>query len=210
MNKKDPVKESLVTNSDYSTGSKINSKYNSVSEASVTISQTQSQAADHSKDKRGLMVFIFCLMNFSVGFLSSPLAPISKATRLVYDQNLAVINLASSIFSFAGLTTGLLANMVIHKIGIRKATLLCAVLYEIGMVAKLFISESFYFVHLGEIIAGLGGPFVQYGIANFADHWFEGKQRGIYISILSTMNPIGTMVAFVYPFIFVNTKGTVT
>jgi MFS family permease len=210
MDKKYPSKSSLATNSDYTSGSKLDSQYTPGKENSVTMSDNGTEK-DTGTNKRGFMVFIFCLMNFSVGFLSSPLAPISKATRIVYpDRGLGTINLASSVFSFAGLMTGLSANFVISKIGMRKATILSAVLYTIGMSIKLLINTNWYLLHLGEIVAGLGGPFVQYGIANFADHWFEGKQRGIYISILSTMNPIGTMVGFVYPFIFVSTKGTVT
>lgn len=117
------------------------------------------------------MVFIFCLMNFSVGFLSSPLSPISISARKVYpSRGLGTINLASSVFSFAGLVTGLSANFVIHKIGIRKSTILSALLYTVGMAITLLINVNWYLLHAGEIVAGLGAPFVQYGIANFADH----------------------------------------
>ena len=212
---KDSAKNSLtpVHTQEYTSGSKISSTYDNT-DYMATMKDSVSSKIQNTKaggtNKRGFMVLIYCLMNFSCGFLSSPLAPISKASKNVFDKGLGTINLASSVFSFAGLFTGLLANMLIQKVGIRKSTILTALLFTLGMGVKMLGNWNFYMIIAGEVIAGLGGPFVQNGIGNFADHWFEGPKRGICTSILSTMNPIGTMVGFVYPFIFVSTKGTVT
>ena len=182
---------------------------NTSPKASVT-AKNSIQDKDPTLKGRGLVLFLFCLINFNAGFLGAPLAPISKAAKKVYNQDLSTINLASSLYSAAGLCTGLFANLLIHKIGVKKTTLLTAGLYTIGMSTKMLVGVNFYFVHLGEIFAGLGSPFVQYGIASFSDQWYKGKQRGIIISVLSTMNPIGTMASFVYPYIFVSNKGTDT
>ena len=128
---------------------------------------------------RCLMVLIYGITNFSIGFMSAPLAPIAKSIKRAYGRSLDQINLASSIFSFAGLLTGFLANYMIHKCGIRKTTILATFLYSVGMALKLGIGYNFYLVHLGEVIAGMGAPFVQNGIGNFAEHWFDEKSVSV-------------------------------
>lgn len=124
---------------------------------------------------RLFMVIIFAFANYLIGFMGAPIAPMAKSVKRVYGQSLDKITLASSIFSFAGLFTGFSANFLIHKFGIRWATILAVFLYLVGMCVKLGMNQYFYSVHIGEIIAGLGAPFVQNGIGNFANHWYKGK-----------------------------------
>lgn len=129
-----------------------------------------------SPPNRFLMVIIFGLANFFIGFMGSPVAPFASTAKRVYGVSLDQITLSSSVFSFAGLVTGFSANYVIHKFGMRNATILSSFLALGGMVLKMGINDvSFFSVHLGEVLAGLGAPFIQNGIAHFANHWFQGK-----------------------------------
>ena len=43
------------------------------------------------------------------------------------------------------------------------------------MVLKLFLNQHFFFLFIGEIVAGIGSPYVNLTLASFADHWYEGK-----------------------------------
>jgi len=71
--------------------------------------------------------------------------------------------------------TGLPANFLILKFGMRKTQILALIFFSIGNFLKIFVNEYVYFVHIGQFVAGLGCPFVQNNIAFFANHWFKGE-----------------------------------
>lgn len=61
----------------------------------------------------------------------------------------------------------------------------------------------------------MGGALCQNGIGGFADSWFSDKnvlrlflitnfQRGLAISLLTALNGLGTILSFLYPFIFIS------
>jgi FLVCR family feline leukemia virus subgroup C receptor-related protein len=153
--------------------------------------------------KRKFMSILYFIGVFTVGFLSSPLAPVAKQIKNTYKRSLDQINLASSLFSFCGIITGFLANYTIHHLGIRKAVLISAFCFTIGCGFKMLIEVNFFLVHLGVVICGLGVPFVQSGIGNFADYWYDAKGRQKVMSLLTLAGPLGTMTSFVYPFFYV-------
>jgi fucose permease len=83
------------------------------------------------------------------GFLTSPLAPLADAVSDAYNINISTINLSSSLFSFACLITGIPANFLIIKLGVRNTTIIANLLFVAGNVLKLFVNENIYFVHAG-------------------------------------------------------------
>jgi MFS family permease len=74
-----------------------------------------------------------------------------------------------------GLVTGIPANALIPKFGIRNSTLLATTLFVVGMFVRTLLGKSFYMVIIGQAIAGLGSPFVGNGIGGFAAHWYSGS-----------------------------------
>lgn len=73
------------------------------------------------------------------------------------------------------LITGFPANIFIEKFGSRKSILIANILFVIGSIIKCFVNVNIWSVHLGQIIAGLGSPFVLNGIAEFSDSWYTGE-----------------------------------
>lgn len=129
-----------------------------------------------NKGLRTIMVLIYALVNIGIGIFGSPLTPFSKTAQEVFDKPLNIINLSSSVWSFTGLISGIPANYLMGLLGIRKSLILATFLFFVGMLIKNFINYNFYFVLIGQGIAGLGGPFCSYGTANFAAHWYTGPK----------------------------------
>lgn len=138
--------------------------------------------------KRGfrvLMVIIYCLVSVCYGIFGSAMTAYSKTASEVYKVNLDVINLTSSVWSVAGIISGIPANYLIGVLGIRKSLIVATVFYMIGMVVKNFINYNIYLVHVGQFIAGMGGPFCTYATANFAAHWYTGPMVIFLLDFLS-------------------------
>lgn len=132
--------------------------------------------------KRKLSTIIYALILIMTGLVTSPITPIAKTSTKVFDKSLTLVNLTTSIYSFAGLFMGLPANMLIPKIGVRNSTLIATLLFLIGMFIRTLFNKNFLFIHLGQVIAGFGAPFVGNGIAGFANNWYTGSSvRNKYI-----------------------------
>ena len=104
--------------------------------------------------------FVYAIAQVFTGFLSSPLAPIADAASKAYNINISTVNLATSLFSFACLITGIPANILIIKLGLRKSKILANLIFVAGSILKLFVNKNIYFVLAGQLLAGLGTPFV--------------------------------------------------
>jgi hypothetical protein len=108
------------------------------------------------------------------GLVASPLTPFAKTATRVYKEGVENVNFSTSIYSFMGLVTGIPANALIPKLGIRNSTLIATFMFLVGMFVRTLLGKSFYMVHIGQAIAGLGSPFVGNGIGGFAAHWYSG------------------------------------
>jgi hypothetical protein len=125
--------------------------------------------------------WIYSLLLIASGFVSSPLVPIAPVVKEIFNQEYSVINLTSAIYSFAGLTVGIPVNLALQRLGVRKATVIGASMFTTGVIVRLFIRRNFYLVHVGQIIAGLGSPFIGNNIANFASHWYNKKEVRVFV-----------------------------
>lgn len=107
------------------------------------------------------------------GLYASPFSPFSKTAKRIYEVDLDQINLTASLFSFASMLTGLPANYLVFKLGIRKSVLLSCGFFFAGNGIKLLASVKFEFVLLGQFIIGLGVPFITTCTAKFSAHWYK-------------------------------------
>lgn len=101
------------------------------------------------KSKRRSATLIYALILMMCGAVTAPLTPITDTVSRVFDQSVPTITLSTTIYSFAGVAFGIPANLLIGKIGIRKAVFVAVLLFTIGTTLRLFFRTSFYFVHAG-------------------------------------------------------------
>ncbi len=77
-----------------------------------------------------------------------------------------------------------------------------------GSSIRILLDQSMYFMHIGQFIAGLGAPLAQNGIFYYCHHTFSKQSAPLMMSILTLMNPVGTMIGFLVPFIFIDSNDT--
>lgn len=114
------------------------------------------------------------------GLFASPFSPFAKTAKRIYDIDLDQINLTASLFSLASMISGLPANYLVFKFGIRKSLLVSCGFFFAGNSIKLLATVRFEFVLLGQFVAGLGVPFVVTCTAKFAAHWYEAGRPVIF------------------------------
>ena len=153
---------------------------------------------------RLLMVFIFISTSVTGGVLVAPLSPITKTIKKTYGLSIGEINLFSSLWGFSSLFGGLVATSIMGSLGVRKSLLVGSTLYFICSVMRLFMNESVLWMYASCIVGGLGYPFVEYGASPFVAHWFDDNEIGPFVMVLSCTQTVGSMVASMYPFLFVD------
>jgi MFS family permease len=112
------------------------------------------------KAYRVYVCIIYGIALVFTGFFTAPFSPYASTATKVYGMSISTINLATSLFSFACLVAGLPANVIIIKLGLRKTKLLANLLFLVGNCLKILVNKNVYFVHVGNFLAGLGGPMV--------------------------------------------------
>lgn len=135
----------------------------------MTKQKKDNQANSTNKCYRFWVCIIYGITQIFTGFFTSPFSPYASTASDVYGMTIATINLATSLFSFASLITGIPANVIIIKLGVRKTVNLANLLFLVGNVLKMGVNKNVYFVHVGQLIGGLGSPFVQNSVAMFSE-----------------------------------------
>jgi len=133
--------------------------------------------------KKYSALLIYCNLLFALAVVSNPLSPIGKTVKSLFLIDIDKVSLATSLFSFIGIFTGIPSNIVIEIIGIRRSVIAGSLLLFCGMALRMLYDHSIYFIHAGEVIAGFGNPLIQNGLANFAMHWFIGTEVDQFIII---------------------------
>jgi FLVCR family feline leukemia virus subgroup C receptor-related protein len=73
------------------------------------------------------------------------------------------------------------AAYVIDSKGVKAGVRLGSILCIIGITLRLFVNYGFPFVLIGQILAGIGRPFILNCQAKISANWFRASQRVNYI-----------------------------
>ena len=151
----------------------------------------------------------FMLLLVSTGIYSVPFAGITDTAQTAYGQNFSSINNTFTTYLLASLVLGLPSNYIILKIGVHWSLTICSLLILSGTVVRLLAnSYSFSWMFVGQFISGCAPPLVQNGIFFYCHKIFSKSQAPIMLALMSLMNPLGTMIGFVLPYIFVDNNQT--
>lgn len=95
------------------------------------------------------------------------------------------------------------ASYVIDTYGTRTGIALGSALALIGVGLRLLINEGFVWVIVGQVIAGIGRPFILNCQAKISANWFSSKTRGKVTQILTLVLNISLVVGMLIPgFVF--------
>lgn len=151
----------------------------------------------------------FMLLLISTGIYSVPFAGITDTAQTAYGKNFSTINNTFTTYLLASLVLGLPSNYIILKIGVHWSLTICSVLILAGTLVRLLANDySFSWMFVGQFISGSAPPLVQNGIFFYCHKIFSKSQAPIMLALMSLMNPLGTMIGFVLPYIFVDNSET--
>ena len=127
-----------------------------------------------------------------------------------YNISNTQVNLCVTMFSIANIVNFFFSFYFVEKIGIKHSMTIGLGLFTIGNGINLFISTNYYTVIGGQFVAGLGYPIFFAAQGEVCNRWFNLKVRPIIVALTTVFSPLGIMVGFIMPSLFVDTSGKST
>ena len=106
--------------------------------------------------------------------LMNTINPIASDVSIIYDQAPIVINLCGLLFILMHPLFTFPAAYVIDSKGIKAGILVGSILGIIGISLRLMVNVAgFWIVILGQVLAGIGRPFILNCQAKISATWFR-------------------------------------
>ena len=94
------------------------------------------------------------------------------------------------------------AAYIIDTYGTRVGIGLGCLLGMIGVSLRMLINKGFYWVIFGQIVAGIGRPFILNCQAKISANWFSAKTRGGVTQLLTLVLNVSLIIGLLIPGIF--------
>ncbi len=139
--------------------------------------------------KRFGIVFLFSLIQMMTSCLMNTLTPIASYLTLIYHEDPVVVNLGGLFFTLMHPIFTFPAAYVIDTYGARVGIITGCVLCLVGTCVRMLINEAFVFVIIGQVIAGIGRPFILHQRLPSYLHSFECLNILLRLIMLSSPAP---------------------
>jgi FLVCR family feline leukemia virus subgroup C receptor-related protein len=91
------------------------------------------------------------------------------------------------------------AAYVIDTYGSRTGIIIGSILGIIGVSLRLLVNTSFAWVIVGQILAGIGRPFILNCQGKISANWFTSVQRGKITQILTLVLNVSLIIGVIIP-----------
>jgi FLVCR family feline leukemia virus subgroup C receptor-related protein len=91
------------------------------------------------------------------------------------------------------------AAYVIDKYGCRVGIIIGSVLGIIGISLRLLVNQSFAWVIIGQLLAGIGRPFILNCQGKISANWFPSESRGKITQLLSLVLNVSLIIGVIIP-----------
>ena len=153
--------------------------------------------------KRFLVVTLFALSQFMISVLLNTLNPIAAYLCDIYDQHPVVVNLGGLLFALMHPIFTFPASYVIDTFGTRVGIAVGCALAILGVSMRMLVNQHFAWVIVGQVIAGIGRPFILNCQAKVSANWFSAQARGGVTQILTLVLNVSLVIGILIPgFIF--------
>ena len=115
-----------------------------------------------------------------------------------------VVGLMSYSFLALYLPVNFPSVYVVDKYGLRMGTIFGIVLSTVGLWVRCFVNQNFYTLLVGQILMGIGQPFLYNAPALVTTNWFPQKERSVATMVGTQMNVFGVLLGFLLPMIFID------
>ena len=137
-----------------------------------------------------------------ISVVLNTLNPIAAYLSEIYDQDSVVVNLGGLLFVFMHPIFTFPAAFIIDTYGTRVGIGIGCILGIIGVGLRVFINYGFYWVIIGQVIAGIGRPFILNCQAKISANWFSSKKRGAITQLLTLVLNVSLIIGVLIPGFF--------
>jgi len=131
--------------------------------------------------------------------LLATLNPIAKYLTEIYDQSSTVVNLGGLLFVLMHPIFTFPAAYVIDTYGSRVGIMIGCILGIVGVSLRLLVNYSFAWVIVGQVLAGIGRPFILNCQGKISANWFTSIQRGKITQILTLVLNVSLIIGVIIP-----------
>jgi len=157
---------------------------------------------------RYVILAVYLYISLLVGLAINPLTPIAATSKKIYAVGGGKINLSTSTLLFANSALSLPAVAFADRVGVKVTAILGTLLLSLGFTIRTLINTDLNYIFWGQIVAGIGCPFITCVQAKVLSAWLAIKHRPLWTA-LTTLSPgIGIMIGFGMPILFVQTGDT--
>lgn len=123
------------------------------------------------------MVGLFVGAQLMTSVLMNTMSPIAYELSRIYDYSPLLINLGGLLYILMHPIFTFPAAYVIDTLGTNFGIKIGCILGMAGMFLRLFVNHGFWTVLVGQIIAGIGRPFIMNCQAKISTNWFHASKR---------------------------------
>lgn len=121
---------------------------------------------------RFLVVAQFALAQMMTAILVNTFTPIAAYLSEIYGESPVVVNQAGLLFVLMHPIFTFPAAYFIDTYGTRVGISIGCVLCMVGVSLRLLINEHFWWAILGQVVAGIGRPFILNCQTKISSNWF--------------------------------------
>lgn len=148
---------------------------------------------------RFVIVGLFALLQLIISCLQNTLTPIAAYLSTIYDENSVVVALGGLLFVLMHPIFTFPAAYVIDTYGTRCGLVVGSFLGIAGVTLRLLVNKWFGWVIVGQVIAGIGRPFIINCQAKISANWFSAENRGQVTQLLTLILNISLIIGMVIP-----------
>ena len=153
--------------------------------------------------KRFFVVAVFSLAQMMISILVNTITPIAAYLTNIYDETTVVANLSSLLFTLMHPIFTFPASYVIDTYGSRLGIGIGCILALIGVGLRMLVNEGFFWIIVGQILAGIGRPFILNCQAKISANWFQADIRGRVTQLLTLILNVSLIIGILIPgFVF--------
>lgn len=166
-------------------------------------------AKAHGEDPyRYVIMFLYIIACIIVGIAVNPLTPISETTVATYKVTKDKITATTTTFQLANIAISFPAVKIASTYGVRTSMVIGTFFLTIGFFLRTLINYNYYYIILGQMVGGLGNPFLNIITARVVTDWFNKAERGVWLALGALGPVLGVLAGFIIPLFFVTDSKT--
>lgn len=126
---------------------------------------------------RFLVVILYAFAQAMTSIGMNTLNPIATLLSEIYGEPVSVINLGGLLYILMHPFFTFPAAYVIDRKGVKSGIIVGSILSIIGLSLRMLINNGFWIVIAGQVLAGIGRPFILNCQAKVSANWFRAGKR---------------------------------